>query len=162
MTVNFLPCISVREKFTQILLKAGSICIIINTLEIIAKGFERMSFNKKIFAMLLERAKGDRSWRQFAIDCDISYVQMRKLAQCQQQNPPRAKLIKKISQNAEGNITSEDLLFCAGVDSQTDEKKPPIGSNAARQGEMFYEKYLSLSMGQRRMISDFIDFLKNR
>ena len=51
-----------------------------------------MEYNKKIFALLLERAKGERSWRSFAIDCDISYVQMRKLAFCEQENPPRRKL----------------------------------------------------------------------
>ena len=50
---------------------------------------ENNRFSKKIFAILLERAKGDRSWRQFAIEADISYVQMRKLAQGTQENPPR-------------------------------------------------------------------------
>ena len=59
-----------------------------------------MAFNKRIFSLLLEQAKGDRSWRQFSIDCDISYIQMRKLALGQQENSPRKKLIHKIAQNA--------------------------------------------------------------
>ena len=61
-------------------------------------------FNKKIFAILLEHAKGERSWRQFSFDCDISYVQMRKLAQATQENPPRPKLIKKIADHSFGDI----------------------------------------------------------
>ena len=37
-------------------------------------------FNRKIFAMLLEKAKGERSSKQFAADCGISYVQLHKLS----------------------------------------------------------------------------------
>ncbi|MDD6312762.1 MAG: hypothetical protein PUB08_04810 [Firmicutes bacterium] len=121
-----------------------------------------MAFNKKIFAMLLEKAKGDRSWRQFAIDCDISYVQMRKLAKCQQANPPRTKLIKKIAMNSIGDVSEEDLLFCAGVNLEKNEQLPAVVPSAAKHGEIFYEKYLSLSMGQRKTVIDFIDFLSNR
>jgi hypothetical protein len=72
-------------------------------------------WNKKIFSMLLEQAKGVRSWRQFASDCGISYVQMRKLAQGTQENPPRPKLIHKIASNAFNEIDLEDLMFAAGV-----------------------------------------------
>lgn len=121
-----------------------------------------MTFNKKLFALLLELAKGDRSWRQFAIDCDISYVQMRKLAQSRQDNPPRLKLIKKIAQNSVNDVTVEDFLFCTGINFEKDEKKLPVTSTSLKQGELFYEKFLSLSMGQRKMICDFIDFLTNR
>ena len=121
------------------------------------------AFNKKIFAILLEKSKGDdRSWRQFAADCDISYVQMRKLALMQQENPPRTKLIKKISQNSANDITYEDLLFTVGLNFEDDHKKLPVSSNTLKQGELFYEKYLSLSMGQKKMLNDFIDFLSGR
>lgn len=123
---------------------------------------QKTAFHKKIFAILLEIARGERSWRQFAIDCDISYVQMRKLAACQQENPPRIKLVKKIAQNAAGDITCDDLMFAIGLCFENDEKKLPVSSGLIKQGELFYEKYLSLSMGQRRMIHDFIDFLSAR
>ena len=119
-----------------------------------------MQFNKRIFSLLLEQAKGDRSWRQFAMDCDISYIQMRKLALQQQQNSPRKKLIQKIAQNAAGNITAEDLLFCSGISADPGEKKVSAAEN--RSGELFYEKFQSLSMGQRKMVLDFIDFLLSR
>ncbi len=119
-----------------------------------------MQFNKRIFSLLLEQAKGDRSWRQFALDCDISYIQMRKLALQQQENSPRKKLMTKIAQNAAGGITLEDLLFCSGAGENTEEQKK--SGDLARSGEMFNEKFQSLSMGQRRMVLDFIDFLVSR
>ena len=73
------------------------------------------TFNKKLFALLLDLARGERSWRQFAQDCDISYVQMRKLATCKQENPPRIKLIRKIASNAQADVSVDDLLFVSGA-----------------------------------------------
>lgn len=121
-----------------------------------------MNFNKRIFSMLLDIARGSRSWRRFALDCDISYVQMRKLALMQQENPPRLKLLKKLAQNADGALTLDDFLFCTGLSFETDEKKLPVSSTSLKQGELFCEKFLSLAKGQRKMICDFIDFLSNR
>lgn len=120
-------------------------------------------FNKKIFAILLDISKGNRSWRQFATDCDISYVQMRKLATCKQENPPRVKLLKKIVENSEGNIGMEDYLFTIGANADDEIKQSlHISTSLIKQGDAFFEKYLSLSMGQRKMINDFIDFLSHR
>ena len=113
-------------------------------------------WSKKIFAMLLTEAKGVRSWRQFASDCDISYVQMRKLALCTQENPPRPKLIRKIAANAFGEIDLEDLLFAAGIrisDSKTSDKE----SDASN--ETPYDKYRSLPLKKRRIVDEFIVFL---
>lgn len=121
------------------------------------------NFNKKIFSILLDISRGDRSWRQFAIDCDISYVQMRKLATCKQENPPRVKLLKKIVENGNGDIGMEDYLFVIGITGDDDQQQNlHISTNLMKQGDAFFEKYLSLSMGQRKMINDFIDFLSGR
>lgn len=121
------------------------------------------TFNKKIFAILLDISRGDRSWRQFATDCEISYVQMRKLATCKQENPPRVKLLKKIVENSNGDIGMEDYLFVIGFSADDDQKQNlHISTNLIKQGDAFFEKYLSLSMGQRKMINDFIDFLSGR
>ncbi len=119
-----------------------------------------MAFNKRIFSILLAEAKGDRSWRQFAMDCDISYIQMRKLALGQQENSPRKKLMTKIAQNAAGGITLEDLMFCCGIGAAETEKKP--SGALSRSGDLIGEKFQALSMGQRKMVLDFIDFLTNR
>ena len=118
-----------------------------------------MAFNKRIFSLLLEQAKGNRSWRQFALDCDISYIQMRKLALGQQENSPRKKLITKIAQNAANDITAEDLLFCSENNGEEKNRSSDIQHRA---GDLFYEKFQSLSMGQRKMVLDFIDFLLSR
>ncbi len=120
-------------------------------------------FNKKIFSILLDISRGDRSWRQFASDCEISYVQMRKLATCKQENPPRIKLLKKIVENGAGDLSMEDYLFSIGAGNDDESRHSlPVSTNLIKQGDAFFEKYLSLSMGQRKMINDFIDFLSGR
>ncbi len=120
-------------------------------------------FNKKIFSIILNISRGDRSWRQFASDCEISYVQMRKLATCKQENPPRIKLLRKIVENSDGEITMDDYLFAIGSNNDEGEKQVlPLSANLMKQGDAFFEKYLSLSMGQRKMINDFIEFLSKR
>ena len=113
-------------------------------------------FNKKIFAILLEHAKGERSWRQFSFDCDISYVQMRKLAQATQENPPRPKLIKKIADHSFGDIDLEDFMFAAGIGkSETNfiVKEPTAGQDGIGAA------YRSLSAKDRKTVAEFVDFL---
>jgi len=116
-------------------------------------------WNKKIFSILLEQAKGVRSWRQFAADCDISYVQMRKLAQSTQENPPRPKLIHKIAAKAFNEVDLEDLMFAAGASVA---ENMALRSTAQQPVENFYEKYRSLSGKDRRTVSEFVYFLSER
>ncbi len=113
-------------------------------------------YNKKIFAILLERARGDRSWRQFAFDCDISYVQMRKLAGGTQENPPRPKLIKKIADHSFNEIDLEDFMFAAGMTKNEGSfivKEPP----SAQVGIM--AAYRALPVKDRKTVDEFVDFL---
>ncbi len=102
-------------------------------------------FNKKIFALLLERAKGERSWRQFADDCGISYVQLRKLAVCGQENPPRLKLISKL---AAASVFAEesDYLFAAGY--LPEDKQDALA-----------EKIASLAPDKRRLVEELVEHL---
>ena len=105
--------------------------------------------------MLLTEAKGVRSWRQFASDCDISYVQMRKLALGTLENPPRPKLIRKVALHAFGEIDLEDLMFAAGIyigDSRG------MRDNVAVT-ETPIDKYRSLPPKERKTIDKFIEFL---
>ncbi len=114
-------------------------------------------FNKKIFAMLIEKAKGDRTTRQFANDCKISYVQLHKLEMCGQQNPPGLKLIKKLAENSVGNVSYDDFVFSAGLDANPDNSKGD--KKASRYNiQPLYEK---LSVGQQKTVYDFIDYLLN-
>ena len=125
---------------------------------------ENPTFNKRIFALLLSLAKGPkRSWRQFAAECDISYVQMRKLATERQDNPPRDKLMQKLAQNAVDGITLADFRFAAGAaEGGRVAEKNLAASSAEKEARMFCERYLSLSKGQRSMVNAFIAFLSDR
>lgn len=109
-----------------------------------------MKYSKKIFALLLERAKGERSWRNFAADCDISYVQMRKLAFCLQENPPRRKLLEKLGNGSVGGITTEDFLCAAGIGDERalNEKERALLAD-----------YNALTVGQRHSVDSYVVFL---
>ncbi len=114
-------------------------------------------FNKKIFSMLIERACGDRSIHRFAKDADISYVQLRKLYACQQQNPPGKKLIKKLSENSLGGVEYEDYIFAAGIDVKKQETQKPDAHDVR-----ILQKFSALSAGQKKTAEEFIDFLSTR
>ena len=109
-------------------------------------------WNKKIFSLLLEQAKGDRSLRQFAFDCDISYAQMRKLVYMVQENPPRPKLIKKIAEHSVEGVTFDDLMFAAGHAVPERAYRPHSEDDVAR-------KFKSLSQKSRKYVESYIDFL---
>ena len=116
---------------------------------------ENTRWNKKIFALLLNEAKGVRSWRQFASESGISYVQMRKLAMCEQENPPRPKLIRTVAAQAFGDIDLADFMFAAGVKAPDlkPRRQPGPGDMSA------VEKYRALSPRDRRTADRFIDYL---
>ena len=113
-------------------------------------------WNKKIFAMLLEQAKGVRSWRQFAGECDISYVQLRKLAAMEQENPPRPKLIRKIAANAFGDVDLADLMFAAGI------AVPDTSLQSKPKAETVHDRFNALPAKDRRTVEEFIEFLHAR
>lgn len=116
-------------------------------------------YSKKIFAILLERAKGERSWRQFSFDCDISYVQMRKLAQATQENPPRPKLIKKIADHSFGDVDLEDLMFAAGMTKS--EGSFVVKEPSSRQNGIM-SSYRALPTRDKKMVDEFVEFLLTR
>lgn len=116
---------------------------------------ENNRWNKKIFAMLLNEAKGVRSWRQFAADCDISYVQMRKLALCTQENPPRPKLIRKVASHAFGDIDLADFMFAAGIHTgDSFNLRESVNSS-----ETPLDKYRALPPKERKTVDKFVEFL---
>lgn len=115
-------------------------------------------FNKKILAMLIERAKGERTTREFANDCGISYVQLHKLEMCHQENAPGIKLLTKLAENSENGIELEDYMFACGIEEQDikPQKKQPTQKSLDVQS--MYDK---LSQGQKKTVYDFIDYLLN-
>ena len=113
-------------------------------------------FNKKIFALLIEKAKGDRTTRQFANDCGISYVQLHKLELAGQENAPGVKLLSRLAANSAGGIELEDFLFAAGrlqEDKQKAQKKKKTVN--------IQDIYDNLSASQQKTVYDFMDYLSN-
>lgn len=111
----------------------------------------RGKFNKKVFALLLEKAKGERSWRKFAADCEISYIQMLKLAKCEQENSPRPKLIGKIGERSENGIGVSDFYFAAGLEMESEATEP--------EDLALWQRFEALSAGRRKAAAEYIDFL---
>ncbi len=112
-------------------------------------------FNKKILSMLIEKASGDRSIKKYAEDCGISYMQLRKLWLCAQENPPRKTLVKKLSDAALGGIDYDDFAFACGFDRSSEQNNQ---TNKDKYSVLF-NKLEHLSAGQRKTAEDFIDFL---
>ena len=117
---------------------------------------KNLPFNKKIFALLLEKAKGERTAKQFANDCGISYVQLHKLETGAQDNAPGIKLITKLSNNSAGGIELEDYLLAAG---RTLEPKSKIKKK--KKTVNIQDLYDSLSSSQQKTVYDFMDYLSN-
>ena len=116
-------------------------------------------FNKKIFIMLFEKARGSRTTRKFAEDSGISYVQLHKLEQGLQDSPPGRQLLIKLTENSEADIELEDFLFACGLENQQNEKKACV----AKKSKSFdiQSMYDRLSQGQKKTVYDFIDYLLN-
>lgn len=115
-------------------------------------------FNKKILAMLIERAKGERTTRKFANDCGISYVQLHKLEGCEQENTPGIKLLTKLAENSENGIELEDYMFACGIEEQDIKPKKKQPTQKSLDVQSMYDK---LSQGQKKTVYDFIDYLLN-
>lgn len=115
-------------------------------------------FNKKILAMLIERARGDRTTRAFASDCGISYVQLHKLESEAQENSPGIRLLTKLAENSENGVELEDFMFACGIEEAEALPKKKVPSHKSLDVQSMYDK---LSQGQKKTVYDFIDYLLN-
>ena len=115
-------------------------------------------FNKKILAMLIEKARGERTTKNFANDCGISYVQLHKLEMCLQENAPGIKLLTKLAENSENGVEFEDYLFACGIEEQ--DLKPKLKKPVSKSLDV-QSMYDKLSQGQKKTVYDFIDYLLN-
>ena len=87
------------------------------------------NFDLDTFAILLEKAKGDRSINQYANTIDISAAHisrlLRKLVKC----PPAPDTINKLAGGAYNGVTYSELMLAAGhIDDKTEE----ISTNSKR------------------------------
>ena len=115
-------------------------------------------FNKKILAMLIDKARGERTTRKFALDCGISYVQLHKLEMEAQENAPGLKLLTKLAENSENGIELEDYMFACGIEEEIIVPKVKKTVSKSFDVQSMYDK---LSQGQKKTVYDFIDYLLN-
>ena len=153
-----------RINFCKNSLKNEKLCVTIYKLKYVLGiggvflARKTKNFNKKILAMLIERARGDRTTRKFASDCGISYVQLHKLERCEQENAPGLKLLKKLAENSENDVELEDFMFACGIDETFLEPKKKEYTPKSLDVQSLYDK---LSQGQKKTVYDFIDYLLN-
>ena len=116
-------------------------------------------FNKRIFIMLFEKARGNRTTRKFAQDCKISYVQLHKLEQGLQDSPPGRQLLIKLTENSEADIELEDFLFACGLEDKQEEKTGmPSKKSKSLDIQSLYDK---LSQVKKKTVYDCIAYLLN-
>ena len=115
---------------------------------------KKLPFNKKVFAILLEKGRGERTTRQFAADAGVSYVQLHKLELCGQENAPGKTLLKKIAEASENGLELEDYLFVCG-------RIASPAAPTAKKSLNVQTLFDSLSKSQQKTVYDFMDYLRN-
>lgn len=73
-----------------------------------------MVFNKKEFAELLTKAKGDRSINQYALHSGVSAAHISRLMRGLLDAPPNPNTIESLADKAYNNVTYDDLMQAAG------------------------------------------------
>ncbi|MBS4218997.1 hypothetical protein KHA96_11790 [Bacillus sp. FJAT-49711] len=71
-------------------------------------------FNKEEFAILLERAKGDRSINQYANEAGVSAAHISRFLRNMIASPPTPETISKFAAKAQNEVSYEDLMVAAG------------------------------------------------
>lgn len=112
-----------------------------------------VGYSKKLFALLLDRAKGNRDLKEYAEQSGISHVQLKKFSLCNQNGPPTPKLLQKLASVAHNDVTYEDFLSICGYreDEVFTSRLHPIVFKAEK-----------LTAAKLRLLEDFADFLINR
>jgi len=79
------------------------------------------NFDLVTFAILLEKAKGDRSINQYANSVDVSAAHISRLLRKLVNSPPSPDTINKLSGGASNGVTYSELMFAAGhIDDKTE------------------------------------------
>lgn len=71
-------------------------------------------FNKEEFAILLDRAKGDRSINQYANETGVSAAHISRFLRQMIASPPTPETISKFAAKAHNEVTYQDLMIAAG------------------------------------------------
>jgi hypothetical protein len=80
------------------------------------------NFDLVTFAILLEKAKGDRSINQYASASDVSSAHISRLLRQLVKSPPSPDTISKFAGGASNGVTYNELMIAAGhIDDKTEE-----------------------------------------
>ncbi|CEP67106.1 Uncharacterized [Moorella glycerini] len=83
-------------------------------------------FNKEKFAQLLNKARGDRSINQYALQSGVTSAHISRLSRALLNSPPTPQTIKKLADHAYNNVTYEDLMAAAGYLPEEEKQAKPI------------------------------------
>jgi len=75
---------------------------------------DHSKFNTVTFALLLEKAKGDRSITQYANKIDVSAAHISRLLRKLVKSPPAPDTINKFASDAYNGVTYSELMLAAG------------------------------------------------
>ena len=83
---------------------------------------DHSNFDLVTFAILLEKAKGDRSINQYANTIDVSAAHISRLLRKLVKSPPAPDTINKMAGGACNGVTYSELMLAAGhIDDKTEE-----------------------------------------
>ena len=119
---------------------------------------KKAPFNRKLLSLLIKTAKGDRSTKQFAAECGISYMQLRKLENGLQENAPGMGLLTKLAAESEGGIELVDYMLVCCIAPKEPVKPAPKKKKVLN----IQSKFEQLTASQQKTVYDFTDYLLNK
>lgn len=75
-------------------------------------------FDKETFALLLDKARGDRSINQYAHETEVSAAHISRFLRQRINSPPTPETISKFAQKAANGVSYRDLMVAAGYLSE--------------------------------------------
>jgi transcriptional regulator with XRE-family HTH domain len=103
-----------------------------NSFAILMAGRPVIVFDKERFAELLEKAKGNRSIRQYGQHCGVDAGYISRLLRRLLDQPPSADVIRRLASRAYAGVTVEELLAAAGyLDEPRQPSEPDLPQTVA-------------------------------
>lgn len=99
-------------------------------------------FNKEEFAVLLDRAKGDRSINNFANETGVSAAHISRFLRQMIASPPTPETISKFAAKARNEVTYQDLMVAAGHLARKDESEGNRESVVDRDSPMNFRRQI--------------------
>lgn len=99
-------------------------------------------FNKEKFAVLLDRAKGDRSINNFANETGVSAAHISRFLRQMIASPPTPETISKFAAKAHNEVTYQDLMVAAGHLARRDDVDENRDNGIERDSPMNFRRQM--------------------